>query len=590
MNNRHNIAVRSYDALRRHGPLRAFAVLTRPLRSPSSKARTVFQDVAAASTSALERSGELPVISILMPVYNSPPDVLVAAIQSVLQQRYPHWELCIADDCSPSRATQRVLERYKGFDSRIKIVRAPRNLHIAGATNLAAEYATGDFVAFLDHDDVLVPDALDEMALAIVSNPEADLLYSDEDKLDFEGRRTDPYLKPDWSPEHLTSVAYILHFMLVRKSLFLKLGGLRSERSGAQDYDLSLRASALARKVVHVPKVLYHWRMIQGSASAEVEAKPEALVNAAKAVEDFVRLEHRDASVVPGLFTGSHRVLWPVDQDRPVTLLMLTDSRSKFVPGRGHILLVDHAIQSILDRSTFKNVKIIVVDNGRMPDDVRQRLSQRGVSVVKYNVVLPFNYSDKINFAFGLVETEDVIILNDDIEVISGDWIESLIAHSRRDGVGVVGAKLLYPDDSIQHAGVVLGVNGGTAHLFHGWPDDKVGYCGYTDVVRNYSAVTGAVMATRMSIVRKMGGFDAGLAIDYNDIDFCLRVGSAGYRIVFTPYARLYHFEGASLKRSAVSEADHSAFVARWSDRLQRDPFYNPSLPKDRVDCAVHQW
>ncbi len=587
MNEKQHPTARAYDALRRHGVKRALAVLTRPLRLPATE--SALKPTPALTYPPLHK-GDLPTISILMPVYNSPPDVLVAAIQSVLRQDYPHWELCIADDCSPSRATQRVLERYRGFDPRIKIVRSPQNLHIAGATNLAAEYATGNFVGFLDHDDELVPHALTEMAQAIMATPDVDLLYSDEDKLDFSGQRTDPYLKPDWSPEHLTSVAYILHFMLVRKSLFLELGGLRAERSGAQDYDLSLRAGALARKIVHVPKVLYHWRMIPGSASAEVEAKPEALINAAKAIEDFVRLENKDARVVPGLFTGSHRVLWPVSQERPVTLLMLTDSRSKFVPGRGHILMVEHAIQSIVSKSTFKNYKIIVVDNGRMDQDAKSRMETLGVKVVNYTFTPPFNYATKLNFGFNIVETEDVIILNDDIEVISEDWIEALLAHSRREDVGGVGAKLLYTDGKIQHAGVVTGVNGATTHIFQGWPDDQIGYCGYTHVVRNYSAVTGAVLATRMSIVKAMGGFDTRLAIDYNDIDFCLRVGETGRRIVFTPYARLYHFEGASLKRSAVSEADQTAFMARWARQLPTDPFYNPTLPKDRTDCAVYAW
>lgn len=579
---------RVMQALRRHGPRRALAVATRGLRG--AKPAVTVAVTAAATSVPSAKPAEMPVISILMPVYNTPPAVLVAAIQSVLRQDYPHWELCIADDCSTSHATRRVLQRYRGFDPRIKIVRAERNLHISEATNLASQFATGDFVGFLDHDDELAPDALSQMTASILANPRGDVFYSDEDKINFDGQFVDPYLKPDWSPEHLTSVAYILHFMLVRKSLFLQLGGLRGSRTGAQDYDLSLRACAKARQVVHVPKVLYHWRMISGSASAEVEAKPQALTNATHAIRDFVTREKPGAEVEPGLFTGSHRVVWPIDESRPVTLLMLTDSRSKFVPGRGHILMVEHAIDSILEKSSFKNYRIIVVDNGNMPKDVRDRISDRGVTVADYKMPSKFNYAKKINFAFKLVTTEDVIILNDDIEVITEDWIESLVSHSQRDEIGAVGAKLLYPDDKIQHAGVVIGVNGGAAHIFHGQPDFSTGYCGYTDVVRNYSAVTGAVMATRMSIVRALNGFDEDLAIDYNDIDFCLRAGSSGYRIVYTPFAKLYHFEGASLKRSAVSESDHAAFMKRWSDKVKCDPYYNPALPRDRVDCAVSTW
>ena len=455
----------------------------------------------------------LPRISVLMPVYNTPPDVLEEAIQSVLEQSYEDWELCICDDRSTSQATIQVLERFRGCDPRLKITRAPENLHIARATNLAAEFATGDFVGFLDHDDLLTPNALHLMAQAVLAEPEADVLYSDEDKLEQDGAFSEPYLKPDWSPEHLGSVAYLLHFMMVRKSLFLAVGGLRHEYTGAQDYDLSLRTTALARKVVHVPHVLYHWRKIAGSAAAVVDAKPQALINAGLAVEDFARSQDPDAHVSPGLFTGSFRINWPVDATRPVTLLMMTDSRRRDVPGRGDILLVEHAVRSIYEKSTFKNFELIVYDNGRMPTDVHDELTALGARVERHDLKLPFSFPEKINAGFKLIETEDVIILNDDIEVISPDWIEALLAHSRRDGVGAVGARLLYPNDRTQHAGIVLGVHGASTHIFHNQPRDEVGYCGYTHVVRNYSAVTGAVLATRRSLIEQLSGFDLKLRL-----------------------------------------------------------------------------
>jgi GT2 family glycosyltransferase len=529
-------------------------------------------------------------ISVLMPVYNTPPDVLHEAIQSVLAQTYENWELCICDDCSTNPATTEMLERYRGFDPRIKITRGATNLHISEATNAAAEFATGDFVAFLDHDDLLTPDAIAHVVEVINSDSEVDLVYTDEDKLEEDGTLSEPYFKPDWSPELLGSTAYILHFMVLRKSLFLELGGLQGVFTGAQDFDLSIRATAAARKVRHIPKVLYHWRKIAGSAAATVDAKPQALVNAGLAVESYAKSVDPTAEVAPGLFTGSYRIKWTVDVERPVTLLMLTDAQYKEVEGRGNILMVEHAINSILDKSTFKNVRIIVLDNGKLPPEAKRRMTRRGVQIRKYTVELPFNFPKKMNAAFDMVETEDVIILNDDIEVITPDWIEALLAHSRRDGVGVVGALLLYPNDRIQHAGVVLGVNGASTHIFHNQPADSIGYCGYTHVVRNYSAVTGAVMATRMSVVREIGGFDESLAIDYNDIDFCLRARDAGHRVVYTPFARLYHFEGSTLVRKAVSQNDLDNFLGRWGAVVNQDPFYNPNLPTNRTDCAVYTW
>lgn len=529
-------------------------------------------------------------ISVLVPVYNTPPDVLEQAINSVLAQTYPNWELCICDDASTSTQTRYVLDRFRGSDSRIKIVRNAVNLHIAGATNVASELATGEFVGFLDHDDLLAPDALECMAAAAVASPMADVLYSDEDKLELDGRFTEPYLKPDWSPEHLASVAYVLHFMIVRKSLFFEVGGLRDAYTGAQDYDLTLRATAAARKVVHVPKVLYHWRKIPGSAAAVVDAKPQALVNAEAAVADFARTQDPRAYIAPGLFTGSFRVNWPVNPDRPVTLLMLTDSVSRIVEGRGEVLLVEHAADSIFAMSSFRNFELVIIDNGKMPHKTRAHLQAWGARVETYSYDPPFNFCDKLNAAFRTVESEDIIILNDDIEVISPDWIEALLAYSRRPYVGAVGARLLYPDGRNQHVGMVMGVNGGCTHVFRNQPSDQIGYCGYSHIIRNYSAVTGAVLATRMSLVRWAGGFDREFAVDYNDVDFCLRLGSMGFRIVYTPFASLHHFEGHTLKRAAPAAAETKRFASRWGALIASDPYYHRGLPRDRTDYAVTSW
>lgn len=524
----------------------------------------------------------LCMISILVPVYNTPADVLDATIQSVLTQTYPNWELCICDDCSTLQETLDVLEAYKGVDWRIKIIRAPTNLNIARATNLCAEMAAGEFLGFLDHDDVLEPDALAGVAEAVGRDSEVDLLYTDEDKLEADGSLTEPYFKPDWSPEHLTSVMYVLHFTVVRKSLFFKAGMLRHEFVGAQDYDFALRASGLARKIVHIPKILYHWRKIPGSASAAVDAKPDALLNARAALLDYARQRDPDATVELGQLHGLYRLKWSIGyRPTPVTLLILTDARRRDIPGRGDILLVEHFVDSILAQSTFPNIRIVVVDNHNLPPQTRSKFENLGIAIHSHTFEGPFNFARKANFSLTKVETEDVIVLNDDLEVISPDWIEALLSFSRQPEIGAVGCRLRFADERIQHAGIGLGLDAPCMHLFYNRPADAPGYYSFTHLVRNYSAVTGAVLATTMSKLREVGGFDEDLRIDYNDIDLCLKLGEKGYRIVYTPHAELYHFERSSSSRDVTDPADTARFLARWGDLLKRDIYMNPSFVRN---------
>jgi GT2 family glycosyltransferase len=520
-------------------------------------------------------------ISLLMPVFDTPPEVLVAAIASVRAQTHRNWELCICDDASSARGTLDVLARLKGSDPRIKIIRSPHNVHIARATNAAAEFATGQFVAFLDHDDTLEPDALECVVRAISLAPDdTDLLYTDEDKIEPDGSHSDPYFKPDWSPEHLCSVMYVLHLLVVRKKLFLELGGLRQEYTGAQDYDLALRTSRRARRVVHVPRILYHWRKVAGSAAAVVDAKPEALVNARRAIEDHVASIDSGANVTDGLLPGTFRVNWPVPESAEVTLLILTNAASAEVEGRGRILLVENFIRSIVEKSTFKRYRLLVVDNGNLPDEVRARVRERGGEIVSYSYSGKFNYAKKLNFSFEHVRTENVIVLNDDLEVISPDWIEALLSLSSREEIGAAGGRLLYPNGRMQHGGMALQDHDASpcVHVFHNLPRNEVGYYGYTHIIRNYSAVTGAALATRMSLVRKLGGFRESLATDFNDVDFCLRLGALGRRIVYTPYAELFHFEGATIHRTAADPRERDQFVSLWLNSLKRDPYFNTLL------------
>ena len=527
-----------------------------------------------------------PRISVIVPVYNTPGKVLAECIQSVLDQSYTSWELCIVDDGSSAPDTSTTLAAYHGRDPRIRIDRAVSNLHIARATNRAAMQATGEFLAFLDHDDVLEPEALAEIAAAIMRDPEIDVLYTDEDKINLDGDRFESYYKPDWSPEHLHSVMYMLHMFVVRKSLFWAVGGSRPERTGAQDYDLALRTTRLARRVHHVPAILYHWRVLSGSVAGDTEAKPYALAAARAALEDFATASGAEARVEDGLLKGTFRVRPSLASSPDVSLLIFTNDGEREIPGRGRVNLVRNFLSSIAAKTSYSNYRIVIVDNANSSPETLALAAELGATVLPYRDTGPFNYAHKANFATEATTTEHLIYLNDDLEVITPDWIEALLELSTDPGIGGVGCRLLYANGHIQHSGVVLGLAGATGHAFWGLDRDTVGYNAYTHVIRNYSAVTGAVFATRRSVMSEVGGFDESLTVDYNDVDLCLRIGRKGLRIAFTPFCELYHFEGSTAIRTEQNPAERAIFVDRWGYLIERDPYYNPNLPRDRLGFA----
>ena len=520
-------------------------------------------------------SEKRPVVSFITPVYNTEASVLEACIESVKQQTCPRWELCICDDASSSQETQDVLSRYKELDSRIKIIRSEKNLHISGASNKATELARGEFLSFLDHDDTLSSDAVLEILKATEADATVDLLYADEDKIDFSGQYTDEYRKPDWSPEHLLSVMYVLHPLTIRRSLFLQLGGLRDEYSGAQDYDLALRASRLARNIAHIPKILYHWRMVAGSASAEVAAKPYALQAGLRALQDHVQTIDAQARVEAGQLEGLFRVRWSFDQKTPVTLAFLTHGTERTLEDGRRVVLIENALQSIRAKSTYAHYRFLVVDDGNLSQELRLRLQALGATLVTYTLNGAFNYSDKINFTLKSIETEHFFLLNDDIEVITPDWIESLLEWTIRPEIGIAGPRLLFPNQTIQHAGLMLHKDLGATHVFYNRPASQPGYQGYTHLVKNVAVVTGAVMATKRSVIERIGGYDTRLAVDFNDVDFCLRAFAEGYRIVYTPHAELVHHERSSLIRETQNADEVALFKARWSELLKRDPYFS---------------
>ena len=530
-----------------------------------------------------------PVISLIVPVYNVPAVYLQACVGSVQRQSYPFWELCLCDDASTDAGTRALLASLQGIDPRIKIRRLTENQGIAGASNLAAEMATGEFIAMLDNDDVLEPDALLEVARALFVDGDIDVIYTDEDKIDEFGRKIDTYFKPDFSPEHLESVMYVLHMLVVRKRLFLELGGFRSEYNGAQDFDLMLRLSRETTRIHHIQKSLYRWRALPGSAAAVVDAKPYALHAGKRALADHVRERHgAQAAVEDGLLPGTFRVRRKILGQPRVSLLILTNNGSLDLPGRGRFQMVDNLVDSILRRTDYRNFEIVVVDNSKLSDEQKARFASLGVRVENYpGPVVPFNYAAKANYALRVCRTEHLVMLNDDMEVINPDWLSSLLELSQDPEIGAVGGRLLHADGSIQHVGCVIGVCGASAHVYHSAPGDFIGYNGFTHLIRNYSAVTGACFATRKSVLAQVGGFDESFAVDFNDTDLCLRMVESGYRIVYTPYCQLFHFEGASAQRSRQNADEYRRFAARWGRFMENDPYFNPNFARDRFDFTV---
>jgi GT2 family glycosyltransferase len=441
----------------------------------------------------------------------------------------------------------------------------------------------------LDHDDTIEPDALLEVARALFHDPSIDVIYTDEDKIDTAGVPIDTYFKPDFSPEHLESVMYVLHMLVVRKRLFLELGGFRTAFAGAQDYDLMLRLSRQTQRVHHIQKALYHWRAVPGSAAAVVDAKPYALEAGFRALVEHVAEKHgKSAWVEPGLLPGTFRVRRKIPARTRVTLLILTNNAELEVPGRGRFRMVDNLVDSILRRTSYKNYEIVVVDNGALLPEQVARFRALDVRVENYTgPVVPFNYAAKANFAVRACRTEHLVLLNDDMEVKDEHWLTAMLELSMDPEIGAVGARLLHADGTIQHVGCVIGVNGGAAHVYHSFPGDFVGYNGFTHLIRNYSAVTGACFATRKSVLSQVGGHDESFAVDFNDTDLCLKMLEAGYRVVYTPYAQLFHFEGMSAPRLRQNAEERKRFVARWARYMENDPYFNPNFARNRFDFAV---
>lgn len=527
-----------------------------------------------------------PRISIVVPVYNTDPRWLRACLDSVVAQVYPHWELCVADDASPRAETQATLASYAG-DPRIRQVRLAENGGIAAASQAALALATGDWIALLDHDDVLPPEALAEVALALAADPSIDAIYTDEDKLDEHGGRCDAYFKPDWSPEQFLSTNYLCHLSVFRASLVREAGGFRPGFDGSQDYDLWLRVSERTQRIHHIPKVLYHWRKLPGSVASAQSAKTWATEAGERALADHLTRQGLDAVVVPGAAAGLYRVRRRLAGRPLVSIVIPTDGRVRDVEGVRKDLLLG-CLRSVVERSTYDHYELVIMDNGAISEDAEAYLA--GLTTAPWTRVHfegEFNYSRKLNFGVSHSRGEHLVLFNDDLEVITADWIEALLEYSQVEAIGGVGPKLVYPDGRLQHIGVVMGVCGMAAHAFHSHPGSSHGYFSSARIARNYSALTAACLMTRRALYEQMGGFDDCFRFDFNDTDYCLRLRAAGYRLVYTPHAQLYHLEGATFGGRSWYEGDLAIMRARWQAVCDHDPYYNPHLTRDFPDYSI---
>ena len=526
------------------------------------------------------RLPEPPRFSVIVPVYETAPEVLHAMIGSVRRQAYPHWQLCLADDASRQPQVRAILRLAARADPRIVVAFRAERGHIAAASNTAFELAQGEWLVMLDHDDVLPPQALATMALAVAANPGTDLLYSDEDKLDAQGRRHGPYFKPDFNPELLEAQNFLNHLTVYRASTVRAVGGVRAGFEGSQDYDLALRVTAATRRpVVHVPHVLYHWRFHPGAGTFSSTQLERANLAARRALRDHAAARGETVEVVDD---HTHRVLHPPPQRWPrVTAI---------VPTRDNLDVLRACVEGLLDGTDYPALEIIVVDNAsEQPDTLAwlDAITARGVTVLRDP--RPFNYSALNNFAAGQARGEILLLLNNDVAVIEPGWLREMVRHAMQPGIGAVGAKLLYPDDRVQHAGVVLGMGGVAAHVYAGAARDDPGYYGRLRTAQEVGCVTAACMAVPASAYAEIGGFDAEhLAVAFNDVDFCLRLRASGRRIIWTPHALLRHCESRSRGSDFAPErlprfiAEIDYMKARWPAELARDPFFNPNFSDDQ--------
>ncbi|CAB5036881.1 MAG: glycosyltransferase [Actinobacteria bacterium] len=527
------------------------------------------------------------VISIIVPVYNPPMNFLTECLDSVVGQQASNWQLVVANDGSTNPNVTVFLESFKEKhkeDPRILVV-DKANGGISSALNVALSYARGEYVGMLDHDDALDPRCIEIFSQTIEHNRHPDAVYSDEDKFSPKGEHYDLYCKPSFSPELLLTQMYLCHFTVFKRDQVNAVGGLRTSMDGAQDFDLALRLLPNLKNVVRIPLPLYHWRAWAESTALSIDAKPWAQQSAARAQQEHLDRTFGGGTVEPSHIQGLNEVHPKIMKPVKVSVIIPTIGTPN---DSGTSRFVDDAVRSLITNETQTTLEIIIVTTGVIPDvDVSDLsaegdVSERGGQLqheLKHVVYTNdrFNFSEAINTGRKVATGEYLLLLNDDTTVAEVNPVTKMLEIGQIDEVGITGAKLTYPDSRIQHVGMVL-LPSGPTHAWIAKPNKEPGYFGSTLTPRNYAAVTAAALLVRTSVFDQVNGFDTAFAKDYNDVDFCLRVREAGYRVAWTPYAHLTHYEGATMVRKKADSAEHEQFLQRWSELLNNDPYYSPAL------------
>ncbi len=530
-----------------------------------------------------------PKFSIVVPLYKTPVEYLEQMVQSVKQQTYSNWELVLSDGSGKDSPLKDVLARMASEEPRIRVVENEKTLQISENTNAAMEQATGDFFVFMDHDDMLTEHALFECADIINKTPEADVIYSDEDKMSMDGHKFfQPHFKPDFNLDLLCTVNYICHLFVAKRELVEKVGMLRSEFDGAQDYDFIFRCTEEAEKICHIPKILYHWRCHEDSTAENPESKQYAFDAGRHAIEAHYQRKGIHATVENGEFLGLYRTKYILDEKPLISII---------IPNKDHIDDLDRCVQSILKKSTYPNYEFVIVENNSTEDETFAYYEKLQKECEKVHVCYykgTFNYSKINNFGARHAAGEYFLLLNNDTEMINEDCLEEMLGYCSRSDVGIVGARLYYEDNTIQHAGVVIGFGGIAGHCFVQQPRGNTGYCHRIICAQDYSAVTAACMMVKRSVFEEVGGLTEELAVAFNDIDFCMKVRQKGYLVVYNPYAELYHYESKSRGLEDTPEKlerfhnEIRIFETRWPDIMKNgDPYYNPNLSLETQDFSL---
>ncbi len=529
-----------------------------------------------------------PLLSIIMPVYNPCVEFFIAALDSVLAQNYPHWELCIADDASTDSSISEIIKSYMQQDSRIKAVFRPDNGDICAALNSALTLATGEFIVLLGQDDLIPTHALYHVAVEINRYPDVQLIYSDEDKINEFGHRVDPHFKSDWNPDLFYSLNIFSHLGVYRTELVHKVGGFRLGYEGAQDYDLVLRCikSIDADGIRHIPRILYHWRAHTASTALSHANKDYASLAGYRALQNYFSESLIKVNTTDVL--GTYRVRYPLPDKLPLVSLI--------IPTRDQVDVLRKCIESLQNKTAYPNFEVLVLDNQSQDPTALAYLASLSqdsrFKVISYNA--PFNYSAINNYAVTLAQGEIIGLVNNDIEAINTDWLHEMVSHAVRPEVGAVGAKLLYSDNTIQHAGFILGLGGLAGHSHKYFDENSWGYYHRPRLAQTLSAVTAACLLVKKELFERVDGLDEqNLTVAFNDVDFCIKLREAGFRNIYTPYAKLYHHESISRgqENSPEKQARFLSEVAfmqkKWGDILKNDPYYNPNLTHDTEDFSL---